>query len=192
MKVAIIRHGETENNKLEVFQSPMEGQLTKEGIEGAEKLGLRFKDEVFTIIYSSDSKRAKDTVEKITQYHPGTPLEYVELLRERNCGALIGRPKSELDLDNLPADYETDTMMRVRAKEFKVTYLDPYKETDQYILISTHGAFSRMLMTELYESPDKHPNNVGGISNTGVTEFEYFNDIGWEKTLDNDVSHLNK
>lgn len=190
MKVTIIRHGETFNNRLEVFQSPMEGVLTPEGITGAEKLGIRFKNTIFTVIYSSDSKRAKDTVEKITQYHPETPLIYVELLRERNCGALIGRPKSELDMNNLPADYQTDDMMCREAREFIDTYITPRRESTDHILLSTHGARSRMIMTELYDSPEKNPNNVGGISNTGVTEFEYSPKNGWEKTLDDDTSHL--
>ena len=189
MKLTIFRHGETHNNRAEIFQN-ISGDLTPEGLESAKKLGMRLKDEIYTIIYSSDIDRAKQTVAEVLTYHPNTPITYLEILRERSVGALAGRPKTEFDARNLPPDYETDDMAVYRAKKFVQEYIEPRVHSDDNILISTHGAFSRMLMTTLFNHPDKHPNNVGGISNTGVTMFEYSKENGWEKTLDNCTVHL--
>ena len=45
MKLILVRHGETEENKLKIFQGHTHGVLSSTGIEQAKKLAFRLKDE---------------------------------------------------------------------------------------------------------------------------------------------------
>ena len=45
MKLIIVRHGETEENKIGIIQGHLPGTLSVIGIEQAQKIALRLKDE---------------------------------------------------------------------------------------------------------------------------------------------------
>jgi broad specificity phosphatase PhoE len=93
MKLILTRHGETEENKLGIMQGHMPGKLSGLGIEQAKRLALRLKEERIDFIYSSDLARASDTAKAIAKYHPNTPIEFVEELRERDLGEFQGKKK---------------------------------------------------------------------------------------------------
>jgi len=61
MKLIIVRHGETEENKKGIVMGHLPGKLSQEGINQIKKVALRLKDEKIDFIYSSDLTRASDT-----------------------------------------------------------------------------------------------------------------------------------
>ena len=101
MRLILTRHGETEENKIGIMQGHLPGKLSAEGIEQAQKLALRLKDEKIDFIYSSDLARASDTAKEIASFHPHAPIKFVEDLRERNLGEFQGKKKSTMPLKSI-------------------------------------------------------------------------------------------
>ncbi|CAE6513350.1 unnamed protein product [Rhizoctonia solani] len=114
--VYIIRHGETNENRLGIIQGHMDTQLNDAGRTQAETTGRSLRDVNFVKAYSSDSTRAADTARAIVAYHPDCELILDDRIRERNMGSLSGtkapakRP--------LPPDIETSESMANRLLDF--------------------------------------------------------------------------
>ena len=89
MKVYIIRHGESLNNKNKLWTGWFDAPLTEKGKEDAARAGELLSKVNFDKIYSSDLTRAKNTAEIAI---PGCEYETSELLREINVGRLAGTP----------------------------------------------------------------------------------------------------
>jgi broad specificity phosphatase PhoE len=86
MKLVIVRHGETEENRLGIVQGYKRGSLSELGKKQAAEVAIKLKNEKFTAIYSSDLKRCRDTVESIASYHKENIVHYTEALREMSIG----------------------------------------------------------------------------------------------------------
>jgi broad specificity phosphatase PhoE len=94
-KVFLVRHGETEWNRIRRIQGgASDTPLSENGIHQAEGLGLRLKAEKTDAIYSSPLQRAMQTAQAIAKYHhiEVTPLPE---LKEINAGELEGVMASE-------------------------------------------------------------------------------------------------
>ncbi len=69
-KVILVRHGETEWNRLRRIQGGnSDTQLNQRGQKQAASLALRLKQEEIQAIYSSSLQRAQDTARAIADYH---------------------------------------------------------------------------------------------------------------------------
>ena len=84
--VHLIRHGETEQNVLKVWQGHTDTPLNKNGLRQAKLLALRLKDSNATV-YSSNLKRASETASFLSK-----KIELRETLREINVGDFTGMP----------------------------------------------------------------------------------------------------
>lgn len=82
----LVRHGETEWNKLGKFQGCTDIELSKDGINQAENLKLKLNEE-FDVIYSSPLKRAYETAKILAKDKDITILEDI---REINFGEWEG------------------------------------------------------------------------------------------------------
>lgn len=98
MIVGMIRHGETDANRNEIVQGKLDIHgLTKRGRQQIERLA-QYIGELgvpFTRIYSSPSRRARETAE-ILSYVLGLQVEYDTSLLEMDFGELEGLPYSEV------------------------------------------------------------------------------------------------
>ena len=88
MKLYLVRHGESENNKQGLYTGWTDAHLTEKGFEDARKVRKYISDIKFDKIYSSDLIRAKKTAETAI---PGCVYEETPLLREINLGDLEGK-----------------------------------------------------------------------------------------------------
>lgn len=173
MKLIIVRHGETEENKQGILQSHMPGTLSPEGIEQGEKLAERLKAEKIDVIFSSDLRRAVDTTELIAQYHSRIPVEYTRELREGDGGSFTGKPTKDLDWNNRPSDAETLEQMQARAKKLIDEICKKYN--DKTVLFVGHAGFNRVLIAQIIGA--KNPfKDVSDQLNTSVNIFEIFED----------------
>ena len=59
----LVRHGETFANIQKIIQGQQGGELTKNGIEQAEKLGARLQTQKFHKVFCSDLNRCRQTLE---------------------------------------------------------------------------------------------------------------------------------
>ena len=90
IRIFLVRHGETDWNKLHRFQGRVNIPLNQEGKDHARALGLALKDESLTAIYSSPLVRAIETARLIKEFHPSTPFFEEEGLVEMNLGEFDG------------------------------------------------------------------------------------------------------
>ncbi len=88
--IFLIRHGETDWNRIRRFQGRSDIPLNKEGKNQAHALALALKDKLLTAIYSSPLVRAIETARFIKVFHPSTPLFEEEGLIEMDLGEFDG------------------------------------------------------------------------------------------------------
>ncbi|MBU2615872.1 MAG: histidine phosphatase family protein [Nanoarchaeota archaeon] len=203
MKVYLIRHGESEGNKLGINQGQRNDfPLTEKGREQARKIGKRLAKEKISAIYSSDLKRAKETAEIIGKSHGFLPL-LDERLRERDFGDLetkkdilpewknYVRENEERGIkeeDVVPPNGESDKDHWNRIEEFLNEKLEQH--SGETIVVVAHagsnkvtlgivGHFSKKEMYKIYQA------------NTCLNELEYVGKL-WRVNKLNDIGHLGK
>ncbi len=89
MDLILVRHGETEWNRVGRCQGFSDVELNKNGREQINELAKSLKDKSISAVYSSDLIRALDTAKAIANYH-NLGVEVDPDLREMNQGDLEG------------------------------------------------------------------------------------------------------
>ncbi|MGZ3494810.1 MAG: histidine phosphatase family protein [Thermodesulfobacteriota bacterium] len=89
-RILLIRHGETDWNRLHRFQGRSDLPLNQKGRDQARALALGLKDQSLTAIYSSPLARAVETADLIKVFHPSVPLFKEEGLVEMDLGEFEG------------------------------------------------------------------------------------------------------
>lgn len=101
--IVLIRHGETDGNATRVLQVP-ETPLNAHGLAQAERLCARLTELGVVGIACSDYARTRMTAAPL-EHATGLCAELMPELRERNFGALRGRPYAELGPAVFAPDY---------------------------------------------------------------------------------------
>lgn len=157
MELYIVRHGETDWNKLKKFQGNIDIELNEIGRELAGKLGVRLEQENihFEKIYSSPLSRAYETA-CLIRGHQNIQIIRDDRIKEISFGGMEGlfyddwmntddprkyffsKPESYVP----PAGGETFPALMERTKAFVQAEIEPlYKEyKDKKILLVAHGA----------------------------------------------------
>ena len=172
-KLIIVRHGETEFNKLKLLQGHLDVPLNELGKIQARTAGKHINDIKFMLAYSSDLARAKETCELLLSENENfcesrrtkPVIRLDKRLRERTFGNMEGKPSIELinaarkahkSVVQFTADGgETLQDVKVRAKDFFVSLCDEINNfvtsnnvhNDLNILLVSHGGFIRTLFS---------------------------------------------
>jgi probable phosphoglycerate mutase len=152
MILYIVRHGQTEENKLNILQGHMPGTLTEQGREQVRRTAEEFANcgVNFRCIVSSDLKRAMDSALIISE-RLNLPIVSMEMLRERDWGEYTGITIAEAKAKyfhdgrwDFPGRAESDEEILERARmALKVLY---GQFADDTIIVVTHGQFARNLL----------------------------------------------
>jgi len=195
MKLIITRHGETEENKLDILQGHLPGKLSSEGIIQAKKVAERLRDEKIDYIYSSDLARSSDTAKEIARFHPNIPIEFVSELREKNMGAWEGKSRKELGLDStpranwvFPKDCETSEEIFNRANNFFQKIL--LKHSKEIILLVGHSAINRALIAVITNKSASEIKLIEHPHNTSIFVFEINENKNHTIHVFNCIKHL--
>ena len=189
--ILLIRHGQSEWNKLNLFTGFKNIELSDQGIEEANKAGQNFKnlDIKFNIVFTSELKRAQETAKIILQNldqwdflnNEGKIISNINL-NERDYGDLTGLNKKETAekfgeeqvhkwrrgySDQPPNGESLEDVVRRVTKYFEEV-IKPAIQSDENdnILIAAHGNSLRALLIvmNIYE-----PNNINSVElSTGV------------------------
>lgn len=89
-RIMLIRHGETEWNRLHRFQGRSDLPLNSTGHRQARDLAVALKEETVAAIHSSPLVRAIETAGHIRRFHPSTPLIKEPGLMEMDLGDFEG------------------------------------------------------------------------------------------------------
>jgi len=182
VRVYIVRHGETDENRAGVMQGQLDTRLNAVGLAQAAETGLTLKDADLGIAFSSDLDRAVKTAEAILNYHPHVELRKHTALRERNLGELQGL-QIGARLEKPPAGLESLEELGSRAIGWWNNNIEPHVKALQMskthspddVLITTHGGFVGVLLRTLVgEGKVKLGDgvNIGRCQNASVSVVE--------------------
>ncbi|MDP6295025.1 MAG: histidine phosphatase family protein [SAR324 cluster bacterium] len=199
-EIILIRHGETEWNSQKRMQGHSNSNLSEVGRGQIQELGELMKNVSFDHIYSSDSLRARQTAEAITQYS-GHTLQFDQRIREKNLGVFEGLTSTEAKerhpeiyrlFKTAGANYvidegESTQQLLERALEFieEIRLRHPQER----VVMVTHGGVVRVLMKHALGLSIDAPTRFL-IKNTGI--FGLIWNENWLVTQMGGVSHLEK
>lgn len=195
MKLILIRHGQTEENKKHIWQGWFDSMLNQEGEKQAKKLANVLEKENISTIYCSDLQRARDTIKPFLK-DKNIPVHYVKELRERSLGILecttteqreeyLKKNKVNIRASNLETG-ETSKEVEERISKLYKEVIDKYE--DVTILFVTHGGPIAHLILYIFDHP---PDKFSDFfpSNASITKIEIKK--GKPKILTfNDTSHF--
>ncbi len=188
MRIIMVRHGETIGNAEGIIQGHLPGRLSLKGKEQVKKVAKKLRDEEINYIYSSDLERAKETAKEIIKYHPGVPVEYSELLRERYYGELEGMNIEYYSDKKEIKDIESVEDLYERAGRFYSFLLNKH-ENDSILLIG-HRGINKALIGIITGSSSKDFSTMVKLDNTSISVFQIDNDRNFKVVAVNDTQHL--
>lgn len=142
----LIRHGETEENRLRILQGHLPGTLTPEGIRQARERAedLANAEVPFDLLLCSDLLRARRTADLIGE-RLRLAVRPTPLLRERDWGSITGRRIEEvISTANEAPGVESVEAMFSRARILLDVIRNDYPGAQRVLLVS-HGLFLRVL-----------------------------------------------
>tara|TARA_B100000963_G_scaffold68708_1_gene56994 strand:- start:4131 stop:5357 length:1227 start_codon:yes stop_codon:yes gene_type:complete len=195
--VHLVRHGETEQNTLRVWQGHTDTPLNSNGIQQAKLLSNRIKDRNLKI-FSSDLNRATETASFLSNN-----IILRENLREINVGDFTGMSvkdtyTSNNDIFQSLKDDDFQFPNGESVKSFKcrvnreIEYIFDNTDEDSESVVFTHGFFIGTVIG-LTLGFNNYPFPIGDIENTSistivkretVTQVNKFND-SIHLTMDN-------
>jgi len=176
MRIALVRHGQTEENFLRKLQGRSNGKLNEAGIRQCNRLKIQLKDKHFDYCFMSPLARCVETAIILI----GDRVETIpdQRLIERNMGELEGKDLQDYnaylfwDYDLNKNDFGVEPLQDVfkRCKDFLKDIKKKYPNGD--ILIVTHGAPYRALRYLIKKHPLKGKMLDGYIDNCQYEEYE--------------------
>lgn len=168
MKIYLIRHGETDQNKRKCLQGRSDIELNEYGRELARRTAEGLKNVNFDIIFTSPLKRARETAE-IIRGDREIPLICEELIQEISFGEYEGLcygkdnysipDKDFMNFFDKPQEYQTPPKGESFEEILKRTgsFLQELMQREEYkdktILLSTHGCALKALLANVRKLP---------------------------------------
>ncbi|HPP06639.1 MAG TPA: histidine phosphatase family protein [Syntrophorhabdaceae bacterium] len=160
-KIYILRHGETQWNKEEIFRGRNDIPLNEVGLKQAELASYYFKDKGIERIFSSPLLRAMQTAEAVSKT-VGGDIEIVEEFIDINFGIWEGLTVKEVE-KNFPEDFDiwvkspqmlnikgAETLEAVR-KRIASGFERILSEKSENLLIVTHRAICKIIVLFLLD-----------------------------------------
>lgn len=201
-KLLLIRHGETNWNKMGKFQGTIDIELTEEGRQQATLLNKRLKDK-FDCIYASPLKRAKETA-KILADSSNKKLNIAENMKEINFGSWEGLTIKEIkeqfndEFNNWKTDKVEASIVGGEGSLKKASIrgtncvLDIVKKNKgQTIAIVAHGGIIKASLIGIFNW-DMTMYHKSALGNTSITEIIFTDDLKPVLVKLNDTTHLDK
>jgi probable phosphoglycerate mutase len=162
--IYIIRHGETDYNKLGVVQgSGIDSDLNPRGVQQAANFYAYYKEIKFQKIYTSALKRTQQSVLPFIEI--GKPYQVLPELNEISWGIFEGKPQNESERlaywevvngwknGNYSAKIEAgESAAELQARQLPVVQLLKAQKED-CVLIATHGRAMKSLLCTLLNLP---------------------------------------
>jgi 2,3-bisphosphoglycerate-dependent phosphoglycerate mutase len=154
----LFRHSQSVDNKRQIFSGWRDTPLTSFGLSQAKKVARKLKGKHIDVAFSSDQKRALQTLDEVLKFHKGAPVIIDPRLRERNYGKLTGKSKVAFAKKNPklyavyhraynigPPQGESFKDVNARVQPFIHDLLHIMKNYKVNVAISAHGNSIRPL-----------------------------------------------
>lgn len=201
MNVYLVRHGETEWNRLKKFQGQLNSDLTDIGIEQAKALGKYLEKENidFDFVYSSPQERAYNTAKLIKEdfqiITDSRLMEMafgkwegmdVELIKEESAENFHNFFNSSDKYDHRPHEAESFESLEARIRLFLDEIKEKYKGKN--VLVVSHGVTLKVFVKIIKNQNLKEFSESGGIFNTSLSLISY--DKKWDIKYLSKLDHL--
>jgi len=187
--IYIIRHAKSTANENGLFGGITDYELSKEGLEQAQKLAQRLKEYEIDGIYSSPLKRAIQTI-KPTSIMKNMNINIIDDLREINVGTWENVLRDELRKQYPDEnDYidKTEYYCNMVGQEETIDVADRMVKTIQEIamnnigksiIIVSHIVAIRAFLCAVLNIPfEQTKEKIGHLRNTSITKVIYDNDL---------------
>ncbi len=181
-----LRHGQSQANTAGVIVSTPARGVDAFGLSEEGRLQVRataavdFQPKEKVQVYSSDFLRARETAELLVElWQLQRPVQYTELLRERDFGEFEGQPDSHYaqvwrhDADD--ADHHTfavESVNQVRDRALQLIAQIEQQYSGQTIILVSHGDLLQILQTWFAGQPAA---NHRGLPHLGTAELRPLN-----------------
>ncbi len=192
-KLIIVRHHESEWNKLGQWTGIRDRHLTDYGFQKSAEMGLLIKDIPVDAAFASMQVRSIETLscmlEALGLFH--VPTVHASALNERDYGDYTGKNKWDMqqiigeeqwnkvrrEWDCPVPNGETLKMVYARVVPFFIEHILPLINSGKNVLVVSHGNAIRALMKYIEKVPDEDVVNIemlfGGVLVYDVDEQGY-------------------
>ena len=187
MRLYFVRHAQSEANVQRVISNrDLPHPLTELGRQQAEALARSLADVPVVAIYSSPILRAAQTAQ-IGAAFKGLPVEFIDALREPDCGIMEGRSDEEAwaEHDRVAYDWamlrkfdsrieggESYNDLRARFAPFLDSLVAAHGDTDHNLLLITHGSLLYLMLPLVLVNIDLASVGEYPMPNAGVIVVE--------------------
>ncbi|OJS99846.1 histidine phosphatase family protein [Marinobacter nauticus] len=149
-----IRHGETDDNRNNLWMGRKDLTLNQTGIHQAKAAAEYLARLPIELIITSPLLRARQTAELIAQQHPRAPaVSIADWLTERDFGPYEGMKKTKANRIAMNASASVESMESLTNR---LVALNNVLESQEHLLIVSHSGVYRCLIECLgYQSNNK-------------------------------------
>jgi 2,3-bisphosphoglycerate-dependent phosphoglycerate mutase len=176
-KLVMVRHHESEWNKLDKWTGIVDVHLSPDGFVGAKEMGKLVKDFHFDYIFTSAQIRSQETLTNMMinmNVNHDIPIEHIKELNERDYGDYTGKNKWDMEKilgheefikvrrswDRIIPNGESLKMVYERSVPFYLNNILPLLKEDKNVLVVAHGNSIRSIMKYIENISDEGIANV--------------------------------
>jgi probable phosphoglycerate mutase len=200
MRMIIVRHGESEWNRIHRYQGQLDAPLSDLGKRQADALGERLRHEQIAAIYTSSLQRAAVTAEAIARAHPDVPLHNDSALLEIHHGEWQGKYADEIaaaygpELEEwrqfptrsqMPGGESFSNVLK-RSLDFKDRMLATHP--GETVVVSTHDVVLKILVADALGMNMDRMNCIW-IANASISIIDYSGVLPFLESL-SETCHL--
>ncbi len=184
MRLIIIRHGESEWNRLGRYQGQADAPLSPRGLAQADALAERLRHEPFDCIYTSPLARARLTGAAVARHHPEVPFIDEPALMEIHHGDWQGLSLEDVQ-QRFPAglaewrDHPTRAQMpngesfsNILKRVLDCKEALQRRHHDAIVLLSTHDVVVKILVADALGMDMDRINRIW-VTNASISVIEY-------------------
>jgi probable phosphoglycerate mutase len=200
MRLILVRHGESEWNRTGRYQGQEDAPLSSLGLQQAEALAKRLRNEKIDAIYASPLQRARKTAEAIAQFHSGVPFVEDRALFEIHHGEWQGLLASEVreryaELLEEWRTYPTRCQMpggesfsNILKRTLNFRERVARQHMQGAVLVSTHDVVIKILIADALGMHMDRINRIW-VTNASISVVEYTNELPFLVSL-SEACHL--
>ncbi len=202
MRLIIVRHGESEWNRIGRYQGQQDTPLSELGARQAEALARRLTHEPIDIIFASPLQRAAKTAQAIARHHTDVPFTLEPALLEISHGDWEGLMAEEVierygeglrewrahpTRAQMPNGESFSNILK-RVLDFKDRLCSDYHGRN--VLISTHDVVVKILVADALGMNMDRINRIW-VTNASISVIEYSEDLPYLVSL-SEACHLGR
>ena len=199
MRVILVRHGQTDWNRENIFRGRIDVELNPEGIVQSQKIGEKLSKITVDGIYSSPLSRAMETAKIIASFH-NQPVEVLDDLTDIDFGKWQGLSQQQAK-EQYPQIYTTwqtrpenvkipgaETLDDVRIRVINVLNGIFSDQSDGTVIVISHGLINKVLLCAVLGLGNSHFWKIKQ-DNSAVNIFKY-TERKSKVFLMNDTTHI--